>query len=80
MSIKAPDVDISSVLELKPELITSKHNSHAFSEEQKKDGKILATMKFLQEKILPGVAPDCMPNCSSSTNVYSDGRNSVLLR
>ena len=53
LSIEASDVDISSLLELKPELITSEYNSRGFSEEQKKDEEILSMIQFQQEKILP---------------------------
>ena len=53
LSIETSDMDISSLLELKPELITSEYNSHGFSEEQKKDEEILSMIRFQQEKILP---------------------------
>ena len=42
LSIEASDVDTPSLLELKPEFITSEYNSHGFSEEQKKDEEILS--------------------------------------
>ena len=53
LSIEASGVDISSLHELKPELITSEYNSHGFSEEQKNDEEILSMIRFQQEKILP---------------------------
>ena len=58
LSVEALDVDVSSLLEMKPELITSECNSHRFSEEQKKDEEILAMMRFLQEKTLPEATAD----------------------
>ena len=50
LSIEASDVDTPSLLELKPEFITSEYNSHGFSEEQKKDEEILSMISFQQEK------------------------------
>ena len=58
LSVEALDVDVSSLLEVKPELITSECNSHGFSEEQKKDEEIIAMMQFLQEKTLPEATAD----------------------
>ena len=70
LSIEASKLDISSLIEVELDSITSVYNPQEFSQEQKKDDEILAMIQYLQERILPEATTDA--NCSSSTSVCSD--------
>ena len=56
LSIEAvSEADISSLLELEPESVTSDYNPHGFSQEH---DEILAMIRYLQEKTLPEATAD----------------------
>ena len=58
LSIEASQLDISSLIEVEPDSITSVYNPQEFSQEQKKDDEVFAMIQYLQENILPEATTD----------------------
>ena len=58
LSIEASELDISSLIEVEPDSITSVYNPQKFFQEQKKDDEVLAMIQYLQDKTLPEATTD----------------------
>ena len=58
LSIEASELDISSLIEVDPDSITSVYNPQEFFQEQKKDDEVLAMIQYLQDKTLPEATTD----------------------